>query len=224
MASNNVARYNTPMSPESSHRNPEEPDPLEPLSPESIASPPPPPKLYRFEWAIDPYDPTKRLGPPEVAIRNRLFAVEFRITSADDFRLQVNFYARVHPDYTEAFHLGSELVMTNKWERAVLFIPHEGMYGINARILPDSPGYPIGLVKHRYVTTVFDGSDGVRVPLGTLEHRALSGGEQSQVENMEAPSESNGQSTIEDIQAQENADYSKMDDIFTQRLRLSPEP
>ncbi|EEA21743.1 hypothetical protein PMAA_055400 [Talaromyces marneffei ATCC 18224] len=224
MNPNNVARYTTPMSPDSSHRGTEEPPPVEPLSPESIVSRPSSPRLYRFEWAIDPHDPTKHLSPPEVVIRNCLFAVEFRISSPEDFKPEVNFYARVLPKYSKAFHLGRERVTTNKWERTVLFIPREGVYGIDVRIIPDCPGYLTGLVKHRYLTTVFDEGDGVRAPLGALEHRVLFGDDQGQVQNMESTAKSNGQWEMEDIKSQANADVSKMDDFFTEWLGFSPEP
>lgn len=211
------------MSPESPQDD-EGKHPCEPLSPESIASPSPALKLYRFEWATDPYDPTKHLGPPKVAIRNQLFAVEFRISSPEVFRPQIKMYAKVHPGYNEAFHLCTERVMENEWERVALFIPREGVYAIEVQIHPDRPEFHKGLVKPRYLTTVYDGSDRVRAPLGAFEHRILFGGDQGQQENTETSTESDGQSTVEDTQSQANTDDQEADDFFTQWLRFSPEP
>ncbi|KUL88556.1 hypothetical protein ZTR_05426 [Talaromyces verruculosus] len=225
MNPNNAARFTTPMSPDSkSPQHDEELHPCEPLSPESIASPSPALKLYRFEWATDPYDPTKHLGPPEVAIRNHLFAVEFRISSPEVFNPQVRIYAKVHPDYNVAFHLCTERVTANEWERVALVIPRKGVYGIDVQIYPDRPEFRNGLVKPRYLTTVYDESDGVHAPLGGFEHKILFGGDQGQDENTETTTESNGQSTLEDTQSQGNTDVQVEDDFFAQWLRFSPEP
>lgn len=191
--------------PSQSLQHGEEHRPFEPLSPESIKPPSPEPKIYRFEWALDPYDPTKRLGPPEVAIRYRLFSVEFRVLSAEIFRPDVKFFARAHPGFNTACLLCSQRVTANEWERVVLFIPHKGVFGIDVQIFPDRPEFLIGLVKHRYLTTVYDESDGIRAPLGAFEHRVLFGGDQAQdqvqEEIMEATTtEQNGQSEIGNIQ------------------------
>lgn len=197
---------------------------FKPLSPESTASPSPEPKLYRFEWATDPYDTTRRLAPPEVAIRNHLFAVEFLVSSSEIFRAEVRFYARVHPEYDKAFLLGCERVTANEWERAVLSIPQKGVYGIDVQIRPNRPEFLTGLVKHRYLTTVYDESNEIRVPIGSLEFRALVGGDQSQEEDMDPTTESNSQSPVEGIQSQANSDVQETDEFFTQWLRFSPEP
>lgn len=215
MNTNNFSRFTTPMSPNSSRRDRETPQ-FQPLSPESIASPSPEPIIYQFEWAIDPYDPTKRLGPPEVALRNRLFAVEFRIVSAEVFRPEVRFYARAHPDLNTACQLVCERVTVNEWKRVALYIPHKGVFGIDVQVRPDRPGFLTGLVKHRYLTTVYDESDGVSVPLGALEHRVLFGGDQNQDENMEATAESNGQSALEETEFRADTDVQQSDDFFTQ--------
>lgn len=222
MNPNNAARLTTPMSSESPQLY-EEHQKFEPLSPESIASPSPEPRLYQYEWATDPYDITNRLAPPEVAIRNHLFAVEFRVSSSDFFRAEVRFYARVYPDYEKAFLLGCERVTANERYRAALFIPQKGVYGIDVQIRPDRSGFHIGLVKHRYLTTVYDESDGMRVPIGTLEYRAVFGDDHRQEEDLEPTTESNSQAPIEGIQSQTNTDVQKTDDIFAQWLRFSPQ-
>lgn len=197
---------------------------FEPLSPESIVSPSPEPRLYRFEWATDPYDITNRLVPPEVAICNHLFAVEFQVSSSDIFRAEVRFYARVYPDYDKAFLLGCERVTANARYRVALFIPQKGVYGIDVQIRPDRPGFHTGVVKHRYLTTVYEESDGMPVPIGALEYRALFGGDQRQEEDLNLTTELNDRLPAEVIQSQANTDVQETDDIFAQWLRFSPEP
>lgn len=135
MNPNNAARFTTPISPESPQDD-EGQHPWEPLSPESIASPSPALKPYRFEWATDPYDPTKHLGPLKVAIRNQLFTVDFRISSPEVFRPQIRMDAKVYPGYNEVFHLCTERVTVNEWKRVALFIPREGFTLSKFRFTP----------------------------------------------------------------------------------------
>lgn len=84
------------------------------------------------------------------------------------------------------------------------FYSTRGFYAIEVQIHPDRPEFHNGLVKPRYLTTVYDGTDRLRAPLGAFEHRILFGGDQGQEENTETTTESDGHSTVEDTQSQAN--------------------